>query len=50
MGEKCSKEEEKEELASLQGIMKTMQEVTLGAEAPDMTPFFNAWEQLIERK
>ena len=50
VGERCSKEEEKEELESLKGIMKTMQEDTLGAEAPDMTPFFNAWEQLIERK
>ena len=50
VGEKSTKDEEREELKSLQGIMKTMQEVNLGAEAPDMTPFFTSWEQLIEEK
>ena len=50
VGEVCSKDEEKTELKSLQSIMQTMQEVTMGSEAQDMTAFFHAWEKLIDQK
>ena len=50
MGEKCSKEEEKAELRAFQGFMQTMQEKTMGSEAPDMSAFFSAWEQMIVHK
>ena len=50
IGEKCSKEDEKAELRAFQGFMKTMQEKTIGKDAPDMTAFFDSWEKMIDQK